>query len=134
MRQVWTSSGLSRVVPTSWAGHPQRVPGPLRHARRVLGPSGNSIRGPERYQNDRNHGNRRKWTQMARNGLRIRPFEAHSLFTAIANPPRPQILSEQFKTLHVRKNRKIRKSGNPPGSAEMGGAPLIILECSSMTS
>ena len=44
--QVPTSSGLSRVVPTSWAGHPQRAPGPPRHARSVLGPSGSNIRPP----------------------------------------------------------------------------------------
>ena len=53
-----------------------------------------------RYQNDRNHENRRKWTQKARNGLRIRAFEAHSHFPSIANPPRPQKPTENSKNQH----------------------------------
>ena len=65
---------------------------------------------------------------MARNGLRIRPFEAHSHFQSIANPPRPQIPPENSKNQHFPKNQKIRKSGNPPGSAAMGGAPLILAD------
>ena len=43
-----------------------------------------------RSQNDRNHENRRKYTQKARNGLRILPFEAHSHFRSIATPPGPK--------------------------------------------
>ena len=63
---------------------------------------------------------------MARNGVRIRPFEAHSHFQSIANPPRPQIPPENLKHLHFSKNQKIRKFGNPPGSAAMGRAVLIL--------
>ena len=66
---------------------------------------------------------------MARNELRIGVFEAHSHFLSIANPPRPQILPKISKNQHFSKNRKIRKSGNPPGSAAMGGAPLNFLWC-----
>ena len=32
----------------------------------------------------------------------------------------------KFKDLHFPKNRRILNSGNPPGSAAMGGAPLTI--------
>ena len=78
----------------------------------------------KRSQNDKNPENDSKWTHIGRNGLRIRPFEAHSHFQSIANPPRPQIPPEKLKNRHFPKNRKIRKSGNPPGSAAMGGAPL----------
>ena len=102
-----------------------RVPGPSGQSRRVLGPSGDSVRRSETTPNHQNHENRRKWTHMARNELRIRPFEAHSHFLSIANPPRPQIPPENSKNQHFSKNPKIRKSGNPPGSAAMGGAPLI---------
>ena len=69
-----------------------------------------------------------KWIQNGRNGLRIRPFEAHSHFQSIANPPGPQIPPENSQNPHCPKNRKIRKSGNPPGSAAMGGAPLIMFQ------
>ena len=78
----------------------------------------------KRWQNIRNHENRWNWTEKARNGLRIRPFEAHSHFPSIANPPRPQIPPENSPNPHFPKNPKIQKSGNPPGSAAMGGAPL----------
>ena len=46
---------------------------------------------------------------MVRNDLRIDPFEAHRHFLSIANPPRPQIPSENFKNRHFPKNQKIRK-------------------------
>ena len=73
---------------------------------------------------------------MGRNDLKIRPFEAHSHFQSIANPPRPQIPQENSPNPHFPKNQKIRKSGNPPGSAAMGGAPLILqfkTSCSSFS-
>ena len=44
---------------------------------------------------------------MGRNGLRIRPFEAHSHFPSIANPPRTQIPPGNSKNQHFPKNRKI---------------------------
>ena len=152
-RQVATSCDMTRRVATGRAGHSQKVQGPSGHCQRALGPSGSSIKPPshsltgfrdlqgtfrrpwdlpgtaadhrKRLQNYQNHENRRKWTQIARNGMRIRPFEAHSHSPSIANPPRPQIPPENSKNQHFPKNQKIQKSGNPPGSAAMGGAALI---------
>ena len=70
----------------------------------------------KRYQNDRNHENRRNWTQKARNDLRIRPFEAHSHFQSIANLSRPQIPPENPQNPHFPKNPKIRESAGVGGN------------------
>ena len=59
--------------------------------------------------NNKNYDNYRKWTHMDRFGLRGRPFEAHSHFQSIANPPRPQIPPENSKYRHVPKNPGIRR-------------------------
>ena len=88
--------------------HSHKVPGPSGHSRRVLEPSENNVRPSDhrkRQQNDRNHENRWKWTHMARNDLRIRPFEAHSHFPSIANPPRLQTPQENPKNPHLPKNQ-----------------------------
>ena len=79
----------------------------------------------KRTRNGQNHDNRRKWTHMARFGLRIGLFESHSHFQSIADPPGPQIrrkipkstLSEQSK------NPKIRESAGVGGN---GRSPLIV--------
>ena len=49
------------------------------------------------------------WYHMARFGLRIRLFEAHSHFLSIANPPDPKS-NGTIPTRHFSKIRKIRKS------------------------
>ena len=64
---------------------------------------------------------------MAWAGLRIGLFESHSHFLSIAKPRRPQIPQGNPKKNKVSKKRNMRKIGNPPGSASMGGAPLIII-------
>ena len=61
---------------------------------------------------------------VAQNGLRIRPFEAHSHFPSIANPPILQIPQENSKNLHFPKksqNPKIRESA---GVGSNGRSPL----------
>ena len=71
----------------------------------------------KRYQNYQNPENRRKWNHMARFGLRIRLFEAHSHFQSIATPPDPK---SHRKNSKIDIFLKIKKSKNP-GSAAMGG-------------
>ena len=56
---------------------------------------------------------------MVRNELRIRPFEFPSNVQSIA-PADPKSQRENSKAAIF---RKIEKSGNPPGSAAVGGAP-----------
>ena len=63
---------------------------------------------------------------MARNELRIRPFEVHSHFQSIANPSQTPNPTRKLQQSTFLKNQKIPKSWNSPGSAAMGGAPLNL--------
>ena len=124
-RQVATSSDWCRLVATSRTRDLQRTLGGSWDLQGTLGGSWDL---PEtvpdhrkRRQNHSNHGYRRKCTHMSRFELRIRPFEAHSHFQSIANPPRPQIPPENSKNQHFPKNQKIRKSG----VGGNGRSPLI---------
>ena len=82
--------GRSRTLP----GGSKTVPGSIGTFSWAQGLSATSVKPPK---TDPNHENPRNWTHMARYELRIRPFEAHSHFQSIANPPRPQIPMENFQ-------------------------------------
>ena len=113
-----TTPGSVRILP----GSLRTLLGSLRTLRRSRDLPEEASDHRKRYQNDQNHENRRKWTHMPQFGLRIGVFESHSHFQSIANPPRHQIPRENHQNPHFSKNQKIRKPGNPPGSAAMGGA------------
>ena len=127
MRQVWTSPDKSGQVPTSPDKSRPVGQDTLTGSRDLQGTLGGSWDLPEaasdqrkRYQNHQNCENRRKWTHMARFGLRIRLFESHSHFLSIANPPDPK---SHWKNRQTHISRKVQKS-ETPGSAAMCGAPL----------
>ena len=111
--------GRSKSLP----GVPKTLSGSIRTFSWAQGLFGTSVRPPKTNQD---HEHRRKWTHMARYGLRICVFEAHRHFLSIATPSDPKSHREIVPNPHFPKNQRIRKIGIPPGVGGNGRSPFTF--------